>query len=122
MKGNRFNTPDTRPLDRAAFFFGKALAGGVSFLIHGGENASIEVALIESSFAAADNSSNDSREGLDAAHGADGVAVLPGDGADFECEFGGGGQGIVADIHWRGTGVRFLAVEGDSVALDTFRA
>src|SRR5215472_5751380 len=43
------------------------------------------------------------------------------DAADFEGELGGSGERIAASVHGRGARVRFLPMESDRVALDTFR-
>ena len=117
-----FNGPDSRPLDGAAVLGGEAVACFLRLAVHLREDCGGEVALVEGALAAADDRGDDSGEGLDGAHGADGVLVLAGDGADFEREPGGGGEGVAAVGHGRGAGVRLLAVEGDGVALDAFGA
>ena len=96
MKCDRLDVPDARPFDRAALFVGETLAGFAGFAVHGGEDGGVEVALIERGFAAADYGGDDARESLDAAHGADGIGMFAGDGANFEGEFRGGGERVAA--------------------------
>ena len=53
------------------------------------EIRAFQVALVQRGFAASHHCRHDAREGLDAAHCANGVGVLAGDRTDFECQFGG---------------------------------
>ena len=122
VEGYGFDGPDALPVDGAAFFGGKALAGGDGFGVHLGEDFGVEVAHVEGGFTAADDGGDDAGEGFDRAHGGYGVGVSEGDGADLEGEFGGGAEGVVAGAHGGGARVRFLPVEGDGVALDALGA
>src|SRR5580693_10228582 len=99
IEGDRLDVPDARPFDRAALFAGETLAGFASLAEHGGKYVRIEIALIESGFAAADDRGDDPGEGFHAAHRANGVGMLAGDGADFESEFGGRGERVAAGVH-----------------------
>ena len=69
-----------------------------------------------------DDRGDDAGKRLEAAHGADGVRMFAGDGADFERQLRGGSQRIAAHVHWRRAGVRFLAVKSDGMALHAFCA
>ena len=99
---------------------GESLAGFPRFAIHLASTCGVEIALIERGLAAADYRGDDAGKCFDAAHGADGVGMFAGDGANLEREFCGGGERIAADAHRRRAGVRFLAVKRDRVALDSF--
>ena len=99
VEGDGFDGPCVGPVDSAALFGGEAAAGFLSFAVHGGEDVGGEVALVEGALTAADDGRNDTGEGFEGAHGADGVGVTAGDGADFEGEASGGGERVVAIGH-----------------------
>ena len=63
--------------------------------------ALIQVALIESRFAASDDRSHDAWKSLDATDGTNRIRVLACDHADFQRELCGGGQRIASRLHGR---------------------
>src|ERR1700730_6760087 len=91
MEGDRLDIPNARPLDGAFFFGGESMAGLDGFLIHLRQDFCVEVALIECSFAAADDGGDNSWKCLEASHGADCVGMFASNGAHFQGELCGGG-------------------------------
>ena len=120
--GSGCDIPDARPLYGAAFLGCELGALLLGFAVHLREHIGVQVALIERCLAAANYRCDDAGKGLDAAHGADCVRMLAGDGADFKGEFGGGGEGVAARVHRGGAGVRLLTVKSYRVALDALGA
>ena len=89
MERHRLDVPDPRPFHRAALFGGETFAGFARLTKHLGKHGGVEIALIERGFAAADHGGDDPGKRLHAAHGADGVGMLAGDGADLERQLRG---------------------------------
>ena len=84
MERDRLNVPDARPLYAAAFFAGKALARLPRLPVHAGKHAGIEVALIESSFAAANHRRHNSGKSFQTADGTHGFGILFGNRPDLK--------------------------------------
>jgi len=94
MKWYWLDVPEPRPTYGALFFCGEALAGFLSFAIHLGQNSGVQVALVEGNFAAPNHGGHNSWKCFQAADRTDGVFVFLCDGADFECQLGGGSQSV----------------------------
>src|SRR5256885_11507824 len=122
MKRHGFDVPETRPVYCTIFFLSETLACFLSFAIHAREDVGVEISLVECDFTAADHRGNDTGKSFYTAHGANGILMFFGDGANLEREFGRGCQSVATRVHGRRAGVRFLSMESDDVTLDTFCA
>ena len=61
-----------------------------------GVGAAVSSWLVERGFAPADHGGDNSGESLNAPHGANGIGLFTGNGADLQRQFGGGSQRITA--------------------------
>ena len=122
MEGYWRDAPKARPLHRAFFFLRKTAAGFLRLLIHLGQNAGVQIALIERGFASTHHGGHDPRKRFETTHGANRIGVFVGNIANVEGEFGCGCQRVTTRIHRSGTGVGLLAEESNVVALDAFGA
>ncbi len=99
VKRNGLDTPDSRPLNRAAFECGEALTRCSCFAVQGREDLCVQVALVERSLGTADHRGDNAGEGFKTAHGRDRVRMFCRDGADLECKPRGRGKRIAAGVH-----------------------